>query len=86
MLFATTLLRREATMPEMLFCYCCRVHHPRDQMHSFATSQGLRWRCQRSIDAAKCSASERDAFGKKQTAINREAALEVAKRIYLGEP
>lgn len=70
-------------MPEMLFCYCCRVHHPRDQMHSFRTSQGLRWRCQRSIDAAKCSTSERDAFGKTQTEINREAAQEVAKRFFL---
>ena len=70
-------------MPEMLFCYCCRVHHPRDQMHSFRTRQGLRWRCQRSIDAAKCSASERDAFGKEQTEINKEAAQEAAKRVFL---
>ncbi len=70
-------------MSETLFCYCCRVHHPRDQMHSFLTSQGLRWRCQRSIDAAKRSRDERDAFGKQQTEINREAALEVAKRASL---
>lgn len=70
-------------MPETLFCYCCRVHHPHDQMHSFLTSQGMRWRCQRSIDAAKRSRDERDAFGKQQTEINREAALEVAKRASL---
>ena len=85
MLIATT-HANEAAMSEMLFCYCCRVHHPRDQMHSFMTSQGLRWRCQRSIDAAKRSTDERDAFGKQQTAINREAALEVAKRVFLAEP
>ena len=81
MLFLTK--PNEVTMSETLFCYCCRVHHPRDQMHSFLTSQGLRWRCQRSIDAAKRSRDERDAFGKQQTEINREAALEVAKRASL---
>lgn len=70
-------------MPETLYCYCCRVHHPVDQMHSFLTSQGLRWRCQRSIDAAKGSRDQRDAFGKQQTEINREAALEAAKRSFL---
>ncbi len=73
-------------MSETLYCYCCRVHHPRDQMHSFMTSQGLRWRCQRSIDAAKRSRDERDAFGKQQTEINREAAQEVANRVFLSEP
>jgi hypothetical protein len=85
MLIVTTKLN-EATMSDTLYCYCCRVHHPRDQMHSFMTSQGLRWRCQRSIDAAKRSRDERDAFGKQQTEINREAALEVANRVFLSEP
>jgi len=73
-------------MPETIFCYCCRVHHPRDQMHSFQTRHGLRWRCQRSIDAAKCSIRERDAFGKVQTEINREAAQEIAERFFAPEP
>ena len=80
-----TIIPNEVIMSETLFCYCCRVHHPRDQMHSFLTSQGLRWRCQRSIDAAKASMNERDAFGKQQTEINREAALEIAKRASLSE-
>lgn len=68
-------------MSETLFCYCCRVHHPREQMHSFHTSQGLRWRCQRSIDAAKSSVDERDAFGKQQTSINREASQQANERL-----
>lgn len=67
-------------MPETLFCYCCRVHHPREQMHSFRTRHGFRWRCQRSIDAAKCSIGERDAFGRLQTEINREANQQMAER------
>jgi len=59
---------------EMLFCYCCRVHHPKDQMRLYATGRGLRWRCRRSIVAAGLSRGERDAFGRQQTDRNRNAA------------
>ena len=59
---------------EMLFCYCCRVHHAKDQMRLFPTWHGMRWRCLDSIEAATCSRSERDAFGRQQTELNREAA------------
>lgn len=59
---------------ELLFCYCCRVHHPKDQMRLYPTSRGLRWRCQRSITAARLSRSERDAFGQQQTSLNQNAA------------
>lgn len=60
-------------MTETLFCYCCRVHHPKEQMRLFPTKQGYRWRCIRSIEAAACSRRERDAFGRQQTEINRES-------------
>lgn len=62
---------REVAMTEMLYCYCCRVHHPKDQMRRFPTKQGLRWRCLRSIEAAACPTPERDAFGRRQTEINK---------------
>lgn len=65
-------------MSEMLFCYCCRAHHPRDQMRLFPTRVGLRWRCIRSIEAAGRSIPERDLFGQRQTATNREAARRAA--------
>ncbi len=61
-------------MPEMKFCYCCRAHHPIDQMRLFPTRQGQRWRCVRSIEADVRSRRERDAFGEEQTRINHEAA------------
>lgn len=61
-------------MPETLFCYCCRVHHPKEQMRRFSTRAGYRWRCQGSIEAAMRSIDERDAFGRRQTIINRDAA------------
>lgn len=67
-------------MPETLFCYCCRVHHPKDQMRLFPTKLGKRWRCIRSIEAAACERQARDAFGRQQTEINREAARRAAKR------
>lgn len=67
-------------MTETMFCYCCRVHHPKDQMRPFATKHGARWRCIRSIEAAACSRRERDAFGQKQTEINREDSRRVAER------
>jgi len=67
-------------MPETLFCYCCRVHHPRDRMHSFRTRHGFRWRCEQSIAAAKRSVDERDAFGKQQSEVNREAGQRLADR------
>ncbi|MCH2220817.1 MAG: hypothetical protein MK097_10920 [Dechloromonas sp.] len=65
-------------MPEMKFCYCCRAHHPIDQMRLFPTRQGQRWRCVRSIEAAVRSRRERDAFGEEQTRINHEAAHRAA--------
>lgn len=66
-------------MPELKFCYCCRVHHPIDQMRLFPTRQGHRWRCVRSIEAAVRSRLERDAFGQEQTSINRDAASRAAE-------
>jgi hypothetical protein len=68
-------------MKETLFCYSCRTHHPLDRMEQFHTRQGLRWRCRRTIEAAKCSVAERDAFGRQQSAINREVSEKIAERL-----
>lgn len=70
-------------MTEMLFCYCCRAHHPKDQMRPFRTKQGNRWRCIRSIEAATCPPPVRDAFGRQQTEINRAEAQRMASRLAL---
>lgn len=61
-------------MSDMIFCYCCRVHHPQALMRRFRTRNGLRWRCQASIEAAARGVAERDATGRLQSTINREAA------------
>jgi hypothetical protein len=73
-------------MTETLFCYSCRTHHPLDQMQRFHTRQGLRWRCQRSIEAAKNSVAEREAFGRLQTEINLKIADSFARQHALSSP
>ena len=70
-------------MTETLFCYCCRVHHASSQMRRVPSRHGFRWRCQRSIKAAQCGVLERDAFGRQQTEINREAAHKAAERLFV---
>lgn len=71
--------RKGANMSDTMFCYCCRVHHARDQMRLFPTRQGNRWRCVRSIDAAAGDLEHRDHFGKQQTRINQEASRRAAE-------
>lgn len=66
-------------MTEMLFCYCCRVHHAKEKMRLFPTRYGNRWRCVRSIEAAGRKTDERDAFGREQTTRNREASQRAAQ-------
>lgn len=68
-------------MTDTLFCYCCRVHHPKDQMRPYRTKQGYRWRCIRSIEAAACNTGERDAFGRQQTEQNRSEARRMAEHL-----
>lgn len=66
-------------MTEQRYCYCCRVHHPHEQMRLYLTKAGYRWRCIRSIEAAACDTRERDAFGQRQSEINRETARRAAR-------
>ncbi len=70
-------------MSETLYCYCCRVHHPRSEMRRFPTRQGERWRCLSSIKAARHNRDQRDAFGRQTTTLNRLANAEMAERVNL---
>lgn len=70
----------EFAMNDFVFCSCCRVHHARAEMQAIDTPRGKRWRCRRSILAAQSSVSERDAFGRRQSEINRELARRLANR------
>jgi len=50
-------------------------------MRRFATRHGERWRCRRSIAAAVLGIDERDAFGRRQSKLNRLMAIELAERV-----
>lgn len=68
-------------MTEKMFCHCCRVHHDKSQMRQVQTRLGPRWRCLRSIQEAARPGADRDAFGRAQTAINRESARLAAELV-----
>ena len=58
-------------MPDTLFCYHCRLHHPKEEMRQIETKGGKKWRCIKSIEATKINSAQRDAFGKTVTMINK---------------
>lgn len=66
-------------MSDTIYCYHCSRSHPREEMRHIHTRTGARWRCIKSIQATKRSVAERDAFGKKVTAINSEKQSVKAK-------
>lgn len=57
-------------MSETLYCYHCGRAHPKEEMRRTHTKSGSRWRCIKSVLATRRSVAERDAFGKKVSAIN----------------
>ena len=61
-------------MSENLFCYHCRIPHPKEEMRQIDTKGGKRWRCIKSIEATKRGMESREAFGRQQTAINKAEA------------
>lgn len=67
-------------MSQQQYCYHCRSYHDVSVMRQVVCGSALRWRCVRSIEGAKRSSRERDAFGKTMTAQNSQAARELAKR------
>lgn len=73
-------------MTDTLYCYCCKIHHPREQMRLFPTRTGRRWRCLRTIVAARNDRAARDAFGRQQSSLNRQATIAQAERVSLLYP
>jgi hypothetical protein len=61
-------------MTDTVFCYHCRVRHPLDEVRTIQTKSGKRWRCIKSIVAARNSQRERAAFGRQTTAFNQAMA------------
>ncbi len=59
---------------DTIYCYHCRVYHPREEMRQLHTKTGKRWRCIKSIEATKRGRAERDAYGKQMTEMNKSEA------------
>jgi hypothetical protein len=69
-------------MSELRYCYHCGTHHPIEEMRQISTKGGKRWRCIKSIEAAKVEIAKRDAFGRRITESNKaeaQARLRLAK-------
>jgi hypothetical protein len=66
-------------MTETLYCYHCRLRHPKEEMRLIETKTGKRWRCIKSIEATKRGREAREAFGREVTAINKAEAQNKAK-------
>lgn len=61
----------EITMPDTVFCYSCRKHHPRDDVIQVQSKGVKRWRCLKSIAESRKGREQRDAFGKAVTELNQ---------------
>ena len=69
-------------MSQTAYCYHCGTNHPIEEMRHLETKGGKRWRCIKSIEAAKQSRKEREAFGRQTSALNKaemQARLRVAR-------
>ena len=58
-------------MSDTAFCYHCSVHHAMAEMRQIVTKGGKRWRCIKSIEAARAGLEARNAFGQRMTEINK---------------
>lgn len=75
---ARVYLRRNV-MPPTHFCYHCSKHHPADEMRQVDNKGKKRWRCIKSIEAAKQAKDVREEFGRNVTANNKGDARDKAK-------
>lgn len=81
--FQTDAAPKEVGAPG-IYCYHCRVEHPREKMRLIVTKTGRRWRCIQSIEVAKQNRRQREAFGRKVTDANKSEAQ--AKQRMRSEP
>jgi hypothetical protein len=69
-------------LPSTAYCYHCGTHHPIEEMRQIESKTGKRWRCIKSIDAARKAVQEREAFGR-QVSENNKAAAKSKARLFL---
>ena len=72
------------TKASTVYCYHCRTSHPREDMRLVVTKTGKRWRCIQSIESAKSSKDQREAFGRQITEVNKAEAKKQQLRMVKG--
>ena len=72
-------------MDDTVFCYHCHARHSRDEMRQVVTKTGTRWRCAKSIAAAKKDVKAREEFGRQVTAMNKSEAQAKIKHLLNAE-
>jgi len=73
------------SMANTLYCYHCRIYHPKEEMRQIETKGGKRWRCIKSIEATKRGMEAREAFGRQTTDINKAEAQSKARLVLNAE-
>ena len=71
-------------MPKPCYCYHCGVHHPTEEMRQIVTKGGKKWRCIKSIEAARQGREQREAFGRRTSELNKaeaQAKLRIIKAV-----
>lgn len=66
---------------ELVYCYHCRTHHPREEMRRMVTKTGTRWRCIRSIEATQRGLEAREAYGRQVSEMNKAESKARAQRL-----
>jgi len=69
-------------MTDQVFCYHCQTKHPREEMRLLVTKTGKRWRCIKSIQAAKADRASREAFGLRMTEANKSEAKSKIRHLH----
>jgi hypothetical protein len=69
-----THLDDETSMSKLAYCHTCQTYHPIETMRQVMTKKGMRWRCIKTIDAARQTPDKRQAFGA-QTTANKKAGV-----------
>ena len=59
-------------MSKLAYCHTCRTYHPIETMRRVITKTGMRWRCIKTIEAARQAPDKRQVFGAQKKA-NKKA-------------
>jgi hypothetical protein len=64
---------------KLIYCYTCNVQHPKEEMRQIMTKKRTRWRCIKTIVAARLSRDKRQEFAARMKA--KDSANAQTKRL-----